>query len=317
MSTDTKNEKQTVYADPLKAAIEATPRQVSIRNTAAQFLGVPPERACDLLRNVWQTSKGQPPLSDAEMFVGMSMIARFGLDPIAKEIYVTRTSKGLVTIIGIDGWIKILDRTEGYDGFEQELHFDDDQLDWVETSIYSTKRGRPIRYRAFAHEYAKIAGIVAKTIPWHMLRLFSLRHAARLFTPIGGSVVTEEEARWMDAYAETPADDRHRTNSLREKVSAAAKEFEPLPQPDVEGAAEPTAPEATPPAETKTPSDAEMMAYDQLDEAIREVRSDTEFAGMRAWIRKQQVSEEFRDELRKRCDAAERLFVNKGQRELV
>jgi len=175
----------------LDAAIQNTARSLSIRNTAAEFLGVAPDKLFKLLRVVWKPSKDQPELTDQELFSGISLIARYGLDPITKEVYVTRGTKGLMTIIGIDGFIKILDRTEGYDGFDQELFWNPvtRELEWVETRIYSTRRSRPTVYRAFATEYSKISGLVAKQIPWHMLRLFSLRHATRLFTPIGGTAM--------------------------------------------------------------------------------------------------------------------------------
>ncbi len=186
----------------LDTVISNTTSKQSIANSAAQFLGVPPHKVCALLRNVWKTSKGQPDLTDDEMFVGMSMIARYGLDPIAKEVYVTRSSKGLMTIIGIDGFIKILDRTDGFDGFEQEIGWTgegkDKDIEWVETRVFSKLRSHPTVYRAFACEYSKLSGMVAKLIPWHMLRLFSLRHATRLFTPIGGTVMTGEESRWIN-----------------------------------------------------------------------------------------------------------------------
>jgi hypothetical protein len=175
----------------------------SIRATAAQFLGVPPNKVCDLLRNVWSTSKGNEPLSDQEMFMGMSLIARYGLDPIAREIYVTRDNKGrLMTIIGIDGWVKILHRTDDYDGHVVTMNFSEDgkQLLSVETTIHSKTRKYPTTYVGFMFEYAKLGGFMMEKIPWHMLRVFSLHHAARLFTPVGGSVVTEDEARWMQAY---------------------------------------------------------------------------------------------------------------------
>gem|GEM_PF-4432502 len=196
----------TAAVGPLEQTIMETDRRRSIRNTAAQELGVPAGKVCELLRHVWRTSKDQAPLTDQEMFAGMSLIARFGLDPIAREVYVTRESKGrLLTIVGIDGWIKILDRTDHYDGFEQELHFDDEEtkLIWAETRIFSTKRKRPIVYRAFMEEYRQFGGFVAKQAPWHMLRLFSLRHAARLFVPLGGAV-TEQEAHWMTAAERMP-----------------------------------------------------------------------------------------------------------------
>lgn len=187
---------------------ETEARRKTIVGEAAKILMVPPSRVCELLRNVWRPSKGQPPLEDAEMFAGLSLISRYELDPIAKEVYVTRDGQGrLLTIIGIDGWIKILDRTDHYDGFEQEVHEEKGHVTWIETKIYSTKRSHPAVYRAFAHEYAAIAGILKDKIPIHMLGIFSLRHAARRFVPIGGHVVTEEEAEFMGAGMWQPQQD--------------------------------------------------------------------------------------------------------------
>ena len=200
---------------------QTTDRVQSIRATAASFLGVPPDKACDMLRSVWKTSKGQPELTDNDMFMGMSLIARYGLDPIAKEVYVTRTKGGLATIIGLDGWIKILDRTDHYDGFEVEFETDQKtgEVTSVETIIHSTKRSHPTRYKAFRKEYETQGGFVSGSMPLHMLRIFSLRHAARLFAPVGGSVVTEDEARWMDVYErdETPVNGTNRIDEIPPK----------------------------------------------------------------------------------------------------
>lgn len=188
---------------PLDRVVAATERRQSITAEAAACLGVTPGKVCNLLRNVWKTSKGKDPLTDQEMFVGLSMIARFELDPIAREIYVTRTKNGLATIVGIDGWIKILDRTDHYDGFEQELIRDEKtgNVTCCVTTVYSTKRSHPARYDAFTEEYQRVSGFVAQAMPIHMLRIFSLRHAARLFVPLGG-VTTAEEADAMGRVGE-------------------------------------------------------------------------------------------------------------------
>ncbi len=186
-------------ANDLDSVIAQTEsRRKGLFGAAASMLGVPQNKLCDLLRNIWGTSKGQPPLTDQEMWQGIAMIGRYELDPLAREIYVSRSSKGLITVLGIDGWVKILDRTDHYDGFDVEfLHDAEGKLEWVETVIYSTKRTHPTRYRAFWKEYAKVGGFVSQQMPSHMLRIFSLRHAARLFTSVGGNVVTEEEAAMM------------------------------------------------------------------------------------------------------------------------
>lgn len=191
----------------LDQVIRESERGKTVRGQASAFLCIPEAKIYDVLRNVWKPPKGQEPFTDRELFTGMVLVGKYGLDPFAREIYVTRGKDGLMIVIGIDGWIKVLDRTEGYDGFEQDLHWSDDGklLEYVETRIFSTKRSRPTVYRGYAQEYGRLGGFMLGKIPWHMLRLFSLRHAARLFTPIGASVVTEEEARWMDAYA-TPTE---------------------------------------------------------------------------------------------------------------
>ncbi len=181
----------------LDSVIEATQQRQGIVDNAAAIMGCQPAKLLDLLRNVWHTSKGQPDLTPQEMFVGISLVARYGLDPIAREVYVTRSKKGLMTIVGIDGWIKILCRTPHYDGHEVEIHEDaNGKVDWVETRIHSKDRTYPATYKAFMSEYIKMGGFVAQQMPSHMLRLFSLRHAARQFVPLAG-VTTEEEARWM------------------------------------------------------------------------------------------------------------------------
>ncbi len=183
----------------LDATIAATDNRKFIRDGASRVLGVRPDKVLGMLKAVWKTSKDQKEFSDQELYLGMSMVSRYLLDPVAKEIYLGRAKDGrLMIIVGIDGFIKILDRTDHYDGFEQKYEFDEKtgQMVWCETTIYSTKRSHPAVYKAFASEYAKLAGFMHAKIPWHMLRLFSLRHATRLFTPMG-AVVTEEEAEWM------------------------------------------------------------------------------------------------------------------------
>jgi hypothetical protein len=215
----------------LQATLDATEKRQSIASTAAAQLGVEPNKVCELLRNVWKTSRGSDPLSDHELFQGMSLIARFELDPITREIYVTRDGKGrLLTIVGIDGWIKILDRTPHYDGFDQELEFSEDgkTLIAVETTIFSKERSRPAKYKAYANEYARVSGMVAKSMPWHMLRLFSLRHAARLFTPLGGNVVTEEEAEFIKKQDQrSEAAPTTQADKLVDRLKGMKKEPEP------------------------------------------------------------------------------------------
>lgn len=229
---------ETPPGDVLDKTIEATPRQ-GVTAKVAAMLAVPESAVFSLLRNVWGTSKGQPPLTNNEMFEGMSMIARFDLDPISREVYVTRDNKGnLLTMVAIDGWVKILDRTDHYDGHEVTIKFAEGRegelaaVISVTTVIHSKKRSYPTPYEAFTEEYAKLSGFMAGKIPLHMLRIFSLRHAARLFTPLGGSVMLPEEAEWIKRDSGQEMDDSHPSHEEQADAVQERREAQSAPAPE-------------------------------------------------------------------------------------
>lgn len=231
---------KTIEHDPtlLDRTIEETiqSRQQTITGRAAKRLGLPPSKLLEMMRQIWKVANGQPPLTDHELFIGLSMVAKYDLDPTCREIYVTRGKDGkLMVVVGIDGWVKILDRTKHYDGHEQELQFDEaGNIEWVETRIYSTKRSRPTVYKAFWKEYAALCGFMGNKIPIHMLRLFSLHHATRLFTPIGGHVRDESESFIAMASASEQVDrGLSRSDDLAAKLrtqrqSASAQQSDPI-----------------------------------------------------------------------------------------
>ncbi len=250
-ATEPAAETETVEQSLLDAAVAATERRKSIRQAGADYLGVSEDQVFDLLRHKWRPTKGQPEYSEAELIMALAMIPKYDLDPMAKEIYLGRAKDGaLMIIIAIDGWIKIVHRTGDYNGHTQELHFDDGgELEWVDTTIYSKTREYPTVYRGFAKEYMRLGGFMKSSIPWHMLRLFSFRHAARFFAPIGGAVVTQEEARWMstDTTGKSPSADSlpDLTADLNAKHGAATPPPDsPPPEPQSPAAEAPEA-EAT------------------------------------------------------------------------
>ena len=239
-------ETQTVDPALLEAAIAATERRQSLKEQAADYLQVPVDNMYAMLRHKWKTKKDEDPFTDGELFMGLSLIVKYDLDPMAKEIYLGRAKDGsLMIIIAIDGWIKIVHRTGDYNGHTQEMHFDEKgDLEWVDTTIYSKTREHPTVYRGFAKEYMRLGGFMKSSIPWHMLRLFSFRHAARFFAPIGGAVVTQEEARWMqqDTTAESPGANTlaDLADELTAKAAADAPPEEPEPTAETPVEPEPT-----------------------------------------------------------------------------
>ncbi len=198
-------------------------RSPNLTQRAASVLGCDPKHVFRLLRQVWKPPKDEADFTDDELAVGLSLVARYGLDPMTKEIYVARHKGRLMTIVGVDGWIKVVLDTPGYDGFETEIHFDENKkLEWVEVRIFSKRISRPTVYRAYWSEYSKLGGFVAGVAPSHMLRVFAFRHAARLFTSLGGSVILEDELTMMrnQVQDDSPKDVRGtRADAARERMA--------------------------------------------------------------------------------------------------
>ncbi|KKM85203.1 hypothetical protein LCGC14_1291370 [marine sediment metagenome] len=257
--------------NPLEAVIAATDRQKAVLDQASEVMGVPPDRVLALLRHKWKVSKDQDPFTDWELFLGASMIGRYLLDPITKEVYLGRAKDGrLMIIVGIDGFIKILDRTDHYDGFEQTYEFDEKtgQMVWCETTIYSTKRSHPTVYKGFASEYAQLAGFMYKKIPWHMLRLFSLRHATRLFTPMG-AVVTEDEAERMGRASSDQQTPPTTLDDLLDRMEQPAQQQAEQPSNGSAESAEPSEPEVAGAQETP-----QAEAEEDVNEAMLKTYQD-------------------------------------------
>ncbi len=168
------------------------------RQQAAEIMGCQVDAVFDLLRRQWP-QKGEQQFSDMELFQAVHLIGHYRLDPMTREVYCSRDSRGrILVVVGIDGWIKVLHRLPGYDGHEQTVEFDEaGNPVSCTTTIYSTEKSHPVKYTGYWAEYVRVGGFVKDQMPIHMLRIFSLRHAARQFAPIGGNVVTEAEARFM------------------------------------------------------------------------------------------------------------------------
>lgn len=295
--------------DLLEKTIEAT--RDGVEEAVAKRLRVSSTDIYELLRNVWTVTKGQKPLTKLEMFEGMSMIARFDLDPISREIYVTRDNKGrLMTLIAIDGWVKILDRTDHYDGQDVTIKFqagkegDLSAVVSVTTEIFSKTRSHPAKYEAFAAEYANLGGFMLDKIPLHMLRIFSLRHAARLFTPLGGSVMLREELEWIKRESDPAAPATGPSHEDQAEAAAAARE------PQAKTPEPPPAPEATPePPQQDSEADQEAaVVRAQLMEEFLGMIEAAESKGDVDNVEKLVVADTVlhhrqRDELREACGA--------------
>ncbi|KAF1006745.1 MAG: hypothetical protein GAK28_02421 [Luteibacter sp.] len=96
--------------------------------------------------------KGQ--VSDAQMMALLVVSNQYGLNPWTKEIYAfPDKNNGIVPVVGVDGWSRIINTNDQFDGMEFEYGpLDGKHHEWIECIIYRKDRSRPTRVREYWDE---------------------------------------------------------------------------------------------------------------------------------------------------------------------
>lgn len=112
-----------------------------------------------------------------EQFTAFLMVANeYGLNPLLKEIYAFPSQRGgIQPIVSIDGWIKIINRHEQFDGLEfVDTTNEKGELVAVTAKIYRKDRRHPV----VVTEY--MAECRGNTDPWRKFPARMLRHKATI-----------------------------------------------------------------------------------------------------------------------------------------
>jgi phage recombination protein Bet len=119
---------------------------------------------------------------------------QYGLSPFTREIHAfTSGDKGVVPIVGIDGWAKIVNEREDFDGCEFVEVEKDGKPVSVTCKMYVKERKFPVTITE-RFEECKRNSIPWNTMPFRMLRHKAYMQAARLAFGLAG-IYDEDEAR--------------------------------------------------------------------------------------------------------------------------
>lgn len=176
-----------------KAVAPAPKKRGEAQSLVARFasrLGVEPEKMLATLRaTAFRTGKNDPPVSNEEMLALLVVAQQYRLNPFTKEIYAFRDQKGgIMPIIGVDGWIRLVQEQKSFAGFE--FKYDDDN-EWVECTIHRSDRQHPFTVREYLEECKRDTG-PWRTAPRRMLRHRALVQCARVAYGFGGIYETDE-----------------------------------------------------------------------------------------------------------------------------
>ncbi len=115
------------------------------------------------------------PATDAQMTALMVVANQYGLNPWTKEIYAfPDKNNGIVPVVGVDGWARIINEHPQFDGMD----FEQDN-DSCTCKMYRKDRGHPIAITEYRAECSRDMG-PWKSHPKRMLRHKAMIQCARL-----------------------------------------------------------------------------------------------------------------------------------------
>lgn len=160
-------------------------------------------------------------VSDEQMTALIVVANQYGLNPWTKEIYAYPSQTGIVPVVGVDGWARIINNHPEFDGMEFEM-----DAESCTCIMYRKDRSRPIKITEYLDECRNANSIPWKTHPRRMLRHKAMIQCARLAFGFGGIYDKDEAERIVETIDAS-------TGEIRQ-VAPGRKELPAYPQADLE-----------------------------------------------------------------------------------
>ncbi|WP_312388544.1 phage recombination protein Bet [Stutzerimonas nitrititolerans] len=173
----------------------ATIKPASLSARVAERFGVDPAEMMQTLKAT--AFKGQ--VSDAQMQALLIVADQYGLNPWTKEIYAFPDKGGIVPVVGVDGWSRIINNNSQFDGMDFQQ--DDESCTCI---IYRKDRNHPIKVTEWMSECKRDGVGPWKSHPKRMLRHKAMIQCARLAFGYTG-IFDEDEAQRIVERDVTPA----------------------------------------------------------------------------------------------------------------
>lgn len=143
-------------------------------------------------------------VTDAQMTALLVVANQYGLNPFTKEIFAFPDKGGIVPVVGVDGWARIMNNHPQFDGMEFAFT---ESTDTTEASctctIHRKDRSHPVSATEFLAECKRDNSPAWKSHPRRMLRHKAMIQAARLAFGFGG-IYDQDEAERITEIDITP-----------------------------------------------------------------------------------------------------------------
>lgn len=167
-------------------------------------------------------------VTDEQMIALLIVADQYQLNPFTREIYAfPDTHSGIVPVVGVDGWIRIINSNPDL----ESILFTDGDLDdagipvWIECSIKLKSRILPIAIKEYFSECRRDSS-PWKSHPRRMLRHKALIQCARIALGFVGIYDPDEAERIANATDVTPIAMKPKTKEPKKRI---AKEIQQAP----------------------------------------------------------------------------------------
>lgn len=144
-----------------------------------------------LKATAFRTKPDGPKVGDAQMTALLVIANQYGLNPWTKEIYAfPDKNNGIVPVVGVDGWARIINNHPAFDGMEFEQ--DDAGCTCI---MFRKDRSHPVKIREYMVECNRPGVGPWQSHPWRMLRHKAMIQCARIAFGFGGIYDQDEAER--------------------------------------------------------------------------------------------------------------------------
>lgn len=209
-------------------AVQTSPAQLPARSSLmATFAGkfnVEPDKMMSALKATAFKQSGGNEVTNEQMLALIVVANQYGLNPFTKEIYAFPDQKGIVPVVSVDGWIRIINEHPQLASIEFRYAESEDggAPTWIECIIKRKDRDAPVVVREYLAECIRQTG-PWKSHPARMLRHKALIQCGRVAMGFAGIHDPDEAERIAAAIDVTP-NAKPRTEAPRARGDAPAIE---------------------------------------------------------------------------------------------
>lgn len=156
----------------------------------------------ELIETLKSTAFRGANVNDSQMTALMLVAQQYNLNPWLKEIYAFPDKGGIVPIVGVDGWARIMNDHPQFDGMDFEQ--DDEKCTCI---IYRKDRSHPIKATEYMAECRRQNAQPWNSHPRRMLRHKAMIQCARLAFGFGGIYDQDEAERIVESPLNQPERD--------------------------------------------------------------------------------------------------------------